>query len=40
MRVDEFWLLIQELGIKYSIMDEEEVEEELDAYKRVFKSST
>lgn len=39
MRVNEFWILIQELGIKYSIMDEEEVEEELDAYKRVFKSS-
>ena len=40
MRVDELWLPIQELGIEYSIMDEEEVEEELDAYKRVFKSST
>ncbi len=40
VRVDELWLLMQELGIKYSIVDEEEVEEELDAYKRVFKNST
>lgn len=36
MRIDEFWLLIQKLNIKYSIMNEEE----LDAYKRVFKNST
>jgi len=40
MRVDELWLLLRELGIKYSIMDEEEVEEELDAYRSIFKSST
>lgn len=40
MRVDELWLLLHELGIKYSIMDEEEVEEELDAYRSIFKSST
>lgn len=40
LRVDDLWLLMHRLGIKYSILDEEEVEEELDAYKRVFKSST
>ncbi len=39
LRVDELWLLMNRLGIKYSILDEEEVEEELDAYKRVFKGS-
>ena len=39
LRVDDFWLLMHKLGVKYSVLDEEEVEEELDAYKRVFKSS-
>ena len=39
LRIDELWLLIHKLGIKYSILDEEEVEEELDAYRRIFKSS-
>jgi len=40
LRVDDLWILLHELGIKYSILDEEEVEEELYAYKRIFKSST
>ncbi len=40
LRVDDFWLLMYKLGAKYSILDEEEVEEELDAYRRFFKSST
>ena len=40
LRVDDLWLLMYKLRIKHSILDEEEVEEELDAYKRVFKSST
>ena len=39
LRVDDFWLLMYKLGVKYSILDEEEVEEELDAYRRIFKSS-
>ena len=39
LRVDDFWLLMYKLGAKYSILDEEEVEEELDAYRRFFKSS-
>ena len=39
LRVDELWLLMLQLGIKYSVLDEEEVEEELDAYRRVFKGS-
>jgi len=40
LRIDDLWILMQELGIKYSILDEEEIEEELDAYRRIFKSST
>jgi len=32
--------LCKKLGIKYSILDEEEVEEELNAFKKIFKSST
>jgi len=40
LRVDDLWILLHELGIKYSVLDEEEVEEELYAYKRIFKSST
>ena len=40
LRVDDFWLLMYRLRIKHSILDEEEVEDELNAYKRVFKSST
>ena len=39
LRVDDFWFLLFKLGVKYSVYDEEEVEEELDAYRRVFKSS-
>ena len=40
LRLDDLWILIRKLGIKYSIFDEEEIEEELDAYKKVFESST
>jgi len=40
LRIDELWLLMHKLNIKYSILDEEEIEEELDAYKRIFKNST
>ncbi len=40
LRVDDLWLLMHRLGIKYSILDEEEVGEELDAYRRIFKSGT
>jgi len=40
LRVDDLWILLHELGIKYSVLDEEEVEEELYVYKRIFKSST
>lgn len=40
LRVDDLWLLMHKLGIKYSILDEEEVEEELDVYRRIFKGST
>jgi len=28
---------MMQLGIKHSVLDEEEVEEEIDAYRRVFK---
>ncbi len=37
LRIDELWLLMYKLGIKYSILDEEETEEELDAYRGIFK---
>jgi len=37
LRVDELWLLMMHLGIKHSVLDEGEVEEEIDAYRRVFK---
>ena len=40
LRVDDLWMLMYRLGIKYSIFDDEEAEEELDAYKRISKSST
>ena len=40
MRVDDLWMLLHKLGVEYSVLDEEEVEEELDAYRRIFKSST
>jgi len=36
LRVDELWLLMLKLGIKYSVLDEEEVEEELNGYKKIF----
>lgn len=39
LRIDDLWLLLYKLGIKYDMLDEEEVEEELDAFKRIFKSS-
>jgi len=39
LRVDDLWILMHKLGVKYSILDEEEVEEELNEYKRIFKSS-
>ncbi len=40
LRVDELWLLLRALGVEYQVVNEEEVEEELDEYKRVFKSSS
>ncbi len=40
LRVDDLWILLHKIGIKYTILDEEEVEEEVDAYKRIFKGST
>ena len=39
LRVDDLWMLMHRLGVRYDILNEEEVEEELDAYKRIFKSS-
>ncbi len=38
LRADNLWILVHRLGVKYSVL--EEVEEELDAYKEIFKSST
>ncbi|MEM4971879.1 MAG: UPF0175 family protein [Sulfolobales archaeon] len=39
LRVDDLWILLHRLGVRYSVLDEEEVEEELDAYEKIFKSS-
>jgi len=39
IRIDDFWMLLRKLGIEYSVLDEDELEEELDAFKRIFKSS-
>ncbi len=39
LRVDDLWILIHKLGIEYSILDEEEAKEELNAYRKVLKSS-
>jgi hypothetical protein len=33
LRVDDLWVLMYRLGVRYSILSEEEVEEELDVYK-------
>lgn len=35
LRIDDLWLLMRKLGIRHSALDEEE----LDAYKRIFKKS-
>ena len=40
LRVDDLWILLHKIGIKYTILDEEEVEEEMDEYKRIFKGGT
>ncbi len=40
LRIDEFWLLLKELGIEYPIIDEEEAVEERDTYRRIFKSGS
>ena len=38
IRIDDFWLLLRKLGIEYSMLGEDEIEEELDAFKRIFKN--
>ncbi len=40
LRIDDLWILMHRLGVRYSVLDAEEVEEELDAYRRIFKNST
>ena len=37
LRLDELWELLDKLGVRYKVLDEEEAEEELDAYRRLFK---
>jgi len=39
LRVDELWLLLKKLGVNYEVIDEEEAEEEVEAYKRLLKGS-
>ena len=40
LRIDDLWILMHRLGVRCSILDAEEVEEELDAYRRIFKNNT
>lgn len=39
LRLDDLRELLDRLGDKHEVLGEEEVEEELDAYQRLFKSS-
>ncbi len=38
LRIDDFMLLMYELGVRYTIIDEVELDEELNAFKKLFKS--
>ena len=40
LRIDELWLVLRRLGVEYEVVDEEEAEEEIEAYKRLFKSGS
>ncbi len=40
IRIDELWLVLRRLGVEYEVVDEEEAEEEVEAYKRLFKSGS
>ncbi|MEB2836297.1 MAG: UPF0175 family protein [Desulfurococcales archaeon] len=40
IRIDELWLVLRRLGVEYEVVDEEEAEEEIEAYKRLFKSGS
>lgn len=37
LRIDELWLLLKKLNIKYKVIDEEEAKEEVEAYRRLLK---
>ncbi len=40
IRVDELWDILRYLGVDYPLLDEEEAEEEIEAYRRIFKSGS
>ena len=40
LRIDELWLVLRKLRVEYEVVDEEEAEEEIEAYKRLFKSGS
>ena len=40
IRIDELWLMLRRLGVEYEVVDGEEAEEEIEAYKRLFKSGS
>jgi len=40
IRIDELWLVLRRLGVEYEVVDEEEAEQEIEAYKRLFKSGS
>ena len=40
IRIDELWEMLDELGIRYQVLDYEEVEREVESYKRIFKGGS
>lgn len=40
IRIDELWLVLRRLGVEYEVVDEEEAKQEIEAYKRLFKSGS
>ena len=40
LRIDELWLMLRRLGVEYEVVNEEEAEEEIEAYKRLLKNGS
>ena len=39
LRVDELWMILKKLGVNYEIIDMEEADEEVGAYREIFENS-